>query len=34
VVPLLPARLEDDLHDVATRVLRPQLRHCRCIAGM
>uniref|UniRef100_A0A0A9CQY2 Uncharacterized protein n=1 Tax=Arundo donax TaxID=35708 RepID=A0A0A9CQY2_ARUDO len=27
-VTLLPARLEDDLHDVAPGVLRPQLRHC------
>jgi hypothetical protein len=26
--PLLPARVEDDLHDVAPRVLRTQLRHC------
>ena len=27
-VSLLPARLEDDLHDVATGVLRTKLRHC------
>jgi hypothetical protein len=32
-VPLLPARLEDDLHDVATRVLRTKLRHCKLIAN-
>jgi hypothetical protein len=28
-VPLLPARLEDDLHDVAARVLRTKLGHCK-----